>query len=141
MSFDHVWLRNVDDDSRWADLYCRQLDESTRKELESDAERLIASGHFVTLSAGGNYCHDEQFLFETSEDAEDFFEWGFRSWECFMDSELIGCGFQEVALYTSGSLVSAKSVPPTMRSEASDEGLSSHVHQHFSLEPGRGKPD
>lgn len=121
MSYDHLWIRNVDDSSRWADLCSSSLDETERRDLEADANRLNAAGNSVTLSAGGNFSHDEKILFETIEDAEEFFATGFRTWECFPGDGPIGCGFQDVSLYNSGQLIATKSVPGTIRGEAADE--------------------
>jgi hypothetical protein len=114
MSFDHIWLKTEGQRNKWLD--CRAEERNGRgQELHAVADVLYAQGHYVRLSAGKNYLHDEIFLFRDISAAAEFYERGFTAWEPFPEGEEEGLGFQKVSLYRDGHLVAAKSCEPTKR--------------------------
>jgi hypothetical protein len=112
-------MRNTEEPKRWLDLFRLRSEEAKSNELEAEAKRLHAPGHFVTLSAGENCLIDELFLFRDAVEATEFYERGFAAWEKFLEGEAEGFA----RLYEFGRLVASKSCPPSIRLEVNHEQL------------------
>jgi hypothetical protein len=90
-------------------------------DFAADFERLYKQGHLVSLIPGKSHGLDELLMFETAEDALNFYNSDLRDFECFIGDDHEPCGFEEVSLYVDGRRVATKSCAPTKWIEVNHE--------------------
>jgi hypothetical protein len=114
MRFDRVWVQCSGNREQLHERRAAEK-EGLSEEFDAHYERLYRQGNFVVLSAGKNFAFDELFLFQTSADAEDFYNTGFMKFESFIGDDDEGFGFDQISLSQGGRLVHTKSTAPTAR--------------------------
>ena len=109
MSYDKFWVCRTADPYTWTERGQAQQ-EGKLVEFDTEFDRLKEQGHFVVLSHGANFAFDEIYVFEDENDAQAFYEEGFKGRQ-FRSAEFPdGYGFQEVTLYVAGTHRTSKSL-------------------------------